>query len=81
MEKLYNIPTTMHAVMCYGPMDYRYEEVTVPQINEDEILVKVEACGICAGDVKSYRGAAMFWGMENYFSDGKIRHVLLATNL
>lgn len=62
MEKLNNIPAMMHAVMCYGPLDYRYEEVPVPQINEDEILVKVEACGICAGDTKSYHGAAMFWG-------------------
>lgn len=67
MESLSNIPSTMKAVMCYGPLDYRYEEVPVPSVNEDEILVKIEACGICAGDVKSYRGAAMFWG------DGKVQ--------
>lgn len=52
----------MNAVMCYGPEDYRYEQVPVPQIDEDGILIKVEACGICAGDTKSYHGAAMFWG-------------------
>lgn len=62
MEKYENIPSTMHAVMCHGPHDYRYEEVSVPEIDEDEILIKVEACGICAGDTKSYAGAAMFWG-------------------
>lgn len=66
MQKAGNIPEKMHAVMCCGPQDYRYEEVPVPQINEDEILIQVEACGICAGDVKSYHGAAMFWG------DGKL---------
>ncbi len=62
MERIEGIPEKMHAVMCCGPLDYRYEEVPVPEINEDEILVKVEACGICAGDTKSYHGAAMFWG-------------------
>ncbi|MCL2571393.1 MAG: alcohol dehydrogenase catalytic domain-containing protein [Defluviitaleaceae bacterium] len=65
MEKLQCIPKTMKAVMCCGPKDYRYMEVPVPEINEDEILIKVEACGVCAGDVKSYKGAAMFWGDGN----------------
>ena len=62
MKEFSNIPEKMNAVMCYGPLDYRYEQVLVPQINEDEILIKVEACGVCAGDTKSYHGAAMFWG-------------------
>jgi len=58
----YEIPKTMKAVVCHGPHDYRYEEIKTPQIDEDEVLIKVKACGICAGDIKSYRGAAMFWG-------------------
>ena len=62
MERREGIPKTMKAVVCYGPMDYRLEEVKTPEINEDEVLVKIIACGICAGDIKSYRGAAMFWG-------------------
>jgi L-iditol 2-dehydrogenase len=62
MKQGETIPETMKALMCRGPHDYRYETVPVPQIDEDAILVKVEACGICAGDVKSYGGAAMFWG-------------------
>ena len=62
MERKNNIPEKMNAVMCCGPNDYRYEQIPVPEINEDEILIKVEACGICAGDTKSYHGAAMFWG-------------------
>lgn len=60
-----NIPAAMRAVMCHGPHDYRYEEVSVPAIGEEDILVRVEACGVCAGDVKSYHGAAMFWGDGN----------------
>lgn len=62
MELLNNIPKTMKSVVCHGPMDYRLEEIKTPEINEDEVLVKIKACGICAGDIKSYHGAAMFWG-------------------
>ena len=62
MKTLEKIPEKMNAVICYGPKDYRYEKKDVPEITEDDVLIKVEACGICAGDVKSYAGAAMFWG-------------------
>ena len=62
MQRCEGIPKTMKSVVCYGPMDYRLEEIKTPEINEDEILVKIKACGICAGDIKSYHGAAMFWG-------------------
>jgi len=62
MKKINDLPQTMKAVICHGPLDYRLEERPLPVIDEDEILVKIEACGICAGDIKSYHGAAMFWG-------------------
>ncbi|MNG80050.1 D-arabitol-phosphate dehydrogenase [compost metagenome] len=58
------IPETMKAVVAYAPKDYRLEQVAVPKIGPQEILVKVEACGICAGDVKAFEGAASFWGDE-----------------
>ena len=56
------LPTTMQAVTCYGPEDYRLEEATVPVPGPGEALVKVEAVGICASDLKCYHGAAKFWG-------------------
>ncbi len=62
LQKAFEIPEYMKSVVCYGPYDYRYEEKKVPEIGEDDILVKIKACGICAGDIKSYHGAAMFWG-------------------
>lgn len=62
MERIKDIPENMKAVICYGPKDYRLEVISTPEINEDEVLIKIGACGICAGDVKSYQGAAMFWG-------------------
>jgi erythritol/L-threitol dehydrogenase len=57
-----DLPKTMRAVVAYAPGDYRLETVPVPRAGVDDIIVKVEACGICAGDIKSYVGAESFWG-------------------
>ncbi|GIP43973.1 erythritol/L-threitol dehydrogenase [Paenibacillus sp. J45TS6] len=62
VKSVKDIPTTMKAVVAYEPGDYRLEEVPVPKVGEGEILIKVEACGICAGDAKAYDGAPSFWG-------------------
>jgi len=55
----------MRAVICHGPEDYRLEEVITPTPGPGEALVRVEAVGICASDLKCYHGAAKFWGDEN----------------
>lgn len=58
-------PSKMNAVVAYEPGDYRFEEVNTPVIEHDkEIIIKVEACGICAGDIKAFEGAPSFWGDE-----------------
>ncbi len=59
------IPERMQAVVCHGPKDYRLAEVDVPKPGPGEALVRVEAVGICASDLKCYHGAAKFWGDEN----------------
>ncbi|GGN51936.1 MDR/zinc-dependent alcohol dehydrogenase-like family protein [Oceanobacillus indicireducens] len=60
------IPEMMKAVVAYAPKDYRYEEIATPTLeNDEEIIIKLEACGICAGDVKAFEGAPSFWGDEN----------------
>jgi erythritol/L-threitol dehydrogenase len=53
---------TMSAVVCHGPEDYRLEELPVPDPGPGEVLVRVEAVGICASDLKCYHGATKFWG-------------------
>lgn len=45
----------MKAVMFYAPKDIRFEEVNVPEPNEGEVLVKVEAALTCGTDVKTFR--------------------------
>jgi threonine dehydrogenase-like Zn-dependent dehydrogenase len=57
-----DLPKTMRSVMCYGPFDYRLEEIAVPSVKQDEVLVRILGAGICAGDVKCYAGAPLFWG-------------------
>ncbi|WP_083537012.1 MULTISPECIES: alcohol dehydrogenase catalytic domain-containing protein [unclassified Paenibacillus] len=54
----------MKAVVAYAPGDYRLETVDVPKAGPGEIVIRVEACGICAGDIKAYEGAPSFWGDE-----------------
>jgi erythritol/L-threitol dehydrogenase len=59
------VTETMQAVVCHGPRDYRLEDVPRPRPGRGEALVRVEAVGICASDLKCYQGAAKFWGDES----------------
>ncbi len=56
---------TMHAVVCHAPLDYRLEEVPTPNADPGEVVIKVDACGVCASDIKCYTGAPLFWGDEH----------------
>ena len=44
----------MRVVVWYNNRDVRVEEVPVPQIGPGELLVRVEACGICGSDVMEW---------------------------
>jgi threonine dehydrogenase-like Zn-dependent dehydrogenase len=55
----------MRAVVCHGPRDYRLEEVSTPLAGPGEVVIKVQACGVCASDMKCYTGAPLFWGDEH----------------
>jgi L-iditol 2-dehydrogenase len=45
---------TMKVAMYYNNNDVRIEEMPVPTINENELLVKVKASGICGSDVMEW---------------------------
>ena len=64
-HKVILVTETMRAVVCHGPRDYRLEEVARPVPGPGEALIRVEAVGICASDLKCYHAAAKFWGDEN----------------
>jgi len=59
------LPSKMQAVVCHGPGDYRLEEWAVPRPGPEEVVIRVKSAGICAGDMKCYRGAPLFWGDEH----------------
>jgi L-iditol 2-dehydrogenase len=65
MRNLGSTPKTMKALVAYNKDRYVFEkEYPAPICGPDDIIIKTEACGICAGDVKCYHKAAMFWGDE-----------------
>ncbi|HEV3329835.1 MAG TPA: alcohol dehydrogenase catalytic domain-containing protein [Bryobacteraceae bacterium] len=46
------IPVTMHAAVYRGKSVVSVEEIPTPAIGAGEILIRVEACGICHTDLK-----------------------------
>ncbi|KAI1703652.1 alcohol dehydrogenase groES-like domain-containing protein [Ditylenchus destructor] len=65
--------STMEAIVCYGPKDYRYEtDVALPVAGPNEMVIKVTACGICASDCKCWQGAKMFWVTPGHEFFGEI---------
>ena len=40
----------------YGPGDLRIEEVELPALRNDQVLIKLIACGICQSDVECFEG-------------------------
>ncbi|WP_213996818.1 zinc-dependent alcohol dehydrogenase [Tepidanaerobacter syntrophicus] len=45
----------MKAAVYYKPLDIRVENIEVPDIGPNDILIKVKYCGICGSDVHSYK--------------------------
>ena len=46
------VPSTMKAAVYRGINDVRIETVAVPEIESDELLIRVHTCGICGTDLK-----------------------------
>lgn len=46
----------MKAAVFYGKGDLRIENINVPNVKSDEVLVKVMACGICGTDIHIFEG-------------------------
>ncbi len=42
----------------YGPKDLRVEEIELPSLREDQVLIKMHAVGICGSDVECFEGAS-----------------------
>ena len=56
----------MKAWVFYEPENMKLEQVDIPQVGPDEVLVRIKACGICGSDI------AYYWGQSSLeTADGK----------
>ena len=51
-----DLPKTMKAAVLHQPEHLTLEEIPVPQIVDNEVLIELKACGICGTDVLAYHG-------------------------
>ena len=49
----------MKAVVLRGVKDLFVDDVPVPKPADDEVLVKIDACGVCGTDVHMWAGGNM----------------------
>jgi len=46
----------MKAQVFYEPLKMQLEEIDIPAVADDQVLVRVKACGVCGSDVAYYYG-------------------------
>ena len=51
-----SVPKTGKVAMLTGAKKIEVKEFTIPELQDDDILVKVEGCGVCGTDVHEWRG-------------------------
>lgn len=51
-----SIPSTAKVAMLTGERKFEYQNFPMPQVGDDEILVRVEGCGVCGTDVHEWKG-------------------------
>ncbi len=49
------IQSKMKAQLFYGPGDIRYEDAYIPQISDNEALVRIRSALTCGSDLKTYK--------------------------
>jgi len=54
MREIPNLPKTMKAAIMDKPYNIRLEEIPLPEVRQNEVLVKVMAVGICGSDLHYY---------------------------
>src|SRR6266851_9316665 len=55
------------AAVLVGPRQVEIQEFELPEIGDDDGLLRVEACGVCESDVPIFTGEAIQrWGMYRF---------------
>ncbi|MBO5900062.1 MAG: alcohol dehydrogenase catalytic domain-containing protein, partial [Lentisphaeria bacterium] len=50
-----NVPEKAKVAMLVAPGKIELQEYTIPAVGDDEMLIKVEGCGICGTDGHEYK--------------------------
>ena len=61
----------MIAAVLFGPRDIRIIQKKIPQVSNEEVLIKVEACAICGSDIKMFNKP---WDPHPAFGEYVIGH-------
>ncbi|MEP7453391.1 alcohol dehydrogenase catalytic domain-containing protein [Phyllobacterium sp. SB3] len=56
MSVVAELPETMRAALLTAPRKFEVRDVPLPDCGPDDVLVKVERCGICGTDVHMFNG-------------------------
>ncbi|MCT1904052.1 zinc-binding dehydrogenase [Oceanobacillus sojae] len=54
----------MKALRLYGPKDMRVDDIPVPEINDNELLIKIDSCTICGSDFRNISAGGSAHGMD-----------------
>jgi threonine dehydrogenase-like Zn-dependent dehydrogenase len=50
----------MKAIVYRKPMDFTIEELQIPILDSDEVLIKIKASGICTNDMRDFKGESNY---------------------
>ena len=50
----------MKAIRIHGPEDVRFEEVPIPEVGPEDVLIQVRAAGLCGTDLELYDGTMFY---------------------
>ena len=46
----------MKAIVYEAPRQFKYKDVPEPKIESDDVLVRIDACGLCGTDLHIHEG-------------------------
>ena len=56
VKKSASVPATAKVAMLTAPKKIEVKEFPIPTVGDNDILVKVEGCGVCGTDVHEWKG-------------------------
>ena len=61
------IPKTSRVAMLTGLEHYDIKEYPIPELGDDDILVKVEGCGVCGTDAHEFKSCLLYTSKRSVF--------------